>query len=118
MNKMPLLSTQYKATAGLHVPLVCLLLSLLTSSYAGSLEEWRSRSVYQIVTDRFSTFGPSPPDCDLSTYCGGSFAGITRRLGYIKKLGFDAIWISPVVANTVSEWIERPDASAGNIVLA
>jgi alpha-amylase len=35
----------------------------------------------------------------LRTYCGGSWAGITHHLGYIQDMGFDAVWISPVVKN-------------------
>ena len=38
--------------------------------------------------------------CDLHNYCGGNFDGITKQLQYVKDLGFDAIWISPVVDNT------------------
>ena len=35
----------------------------------------------------------------MSQYCGGDWQGITQQLSYIKDLGFDAIWISPVVDN-------------------
>lgn len=35
----------------------------------------------------------------MSKYCGGDFSGIVQKLQYIKDLGFDAIWISPVVDN-------------------
>eukprot|EP01026_Neomeris_dumetosa_P010276 TRINITY_DN1381_c3_g2_i1.p1 TRINITY_DN1381_c3_g2~~TRINITY_DN1381_c3_g2_i1.p1 ORF type:complete len:450 (-),score=53.26 TRINITY_DN1381_c3_g2_i1:357-1706(-) len=39
-------------------------------------------------------------DCeDLSDYCGGTYVGLTRHLDYIQDLGFDAIWISPMVQN-------------------
>ncbi len=31
--------------------------------------------------------------------CGGSWIGITEHLDYIQNMGFDAIWISPVVEN-------------------
>jgi alpha-amylase len=37
---------------------------------------------------------------DLSSYCGGTWLGIRDNLDYISGMGFDAIWISPVVANT------------------
>ena len=36
---------------------------------------------------------------DLTNYCGGSFKGITENLDYIQGLGFDAIWISPIIKN-------------------
>ena len=65
-----------------------------------STEDWKSRSVYQILTDRFAKDeDDSEPCIDLSKYCGGTWKGISRKLGYIKDLGFDAIWISPVVKN-------------------
>jgi len=32
-------------------------------------------------------------------YWGGTFQGIINKLDYIKNMGFDAIWISPVVDN-------------------
>lgn len=32
-------------------------------------------------------------------YCGGTFEGLSQKLPYITGMGFDAIWISPVVDN-------------------
>ena len=61
-------------------------------------DEWRSRTIYQVLTDRFA--GPDSNSCDLSNYCGGSFKGLIDHLDYIVGMGFDAIWISPVVENT------------------
>jgi alpha-amylase len=37
--------------------------------------------------------------CSLSNYCGGSWNGVVQQLDYITSMGFDAIWISPVVVN-------------------
>lgn len=54
----------------------------------------------QVLTDRFYTGSDNPPQCDLSTYCGGTFAGLAEKLDYITSMGFDAIWISPIVVNT------------------
>ena len=43
---------------------------------------------------------PTPPECsNLSDYCGGSWAGVEAHLDYIQGLGFDAVWVSPVVDN-------------------
>ncbi len=70
---------------------------------AGSKQDWKSRAVYQIVTDRFARGDGQKPNCDLSKqpyYCGGDFKGIIDNLDYVANLGFDAIWISPVVDNT------------------
>ena len=65
-------------------------------------DDWRSRSIYQLLTDRFATSdGNFSGNCsDLSGYCGGTFKGITNKLSYIEDLGFDTIWISPIVSNT------------------
>lgn len=64
--------------------------------------QWRERSIYQLLTDRFalSDGGTSAPcDTSMGSYCGGTWAGIKRQLDYIKGMGFDAIWISPVTKN-------------------
>jgi len=55
----------------------------------------------QLLTDRFSLSNNSVPECNPSQlqYCGGTWNGITNHLDYIQGMGFDSIWISPVVAN-------------------
>lgn len=35
----------------------------------------------------------------LPSSCGGTWASITSKLDYIQGMGFDAVWISPVVEN-------------------
>lgn len=72
---------------------------LSTLALAATPDEWRSRSIYQVLTDRFwrpdnSTTAP----CDVTdeTYCGGTWKGIEYKLDYIQGLGADAVWISPV----------------------
>ena len=81
-------------------PITTLLIALLLSTYVLSKtkEEWKSRSIYQLLTDRFARTHETG-QCDLSQYCGGSYAGIIEHLDYIKGMGFDAIWISPIVEN-------------------
>ena len=70
-------------------------------AFSKTAEEWKSRSIYQIITDRFArTNGDATVCSDLGNYCGGTFKGIQNNLDYIQGMGFDAIWISPVVANT------------------
>ena len=70
-------------------------------AYSASPEEWKSRTIYQVVTDRFArTDGLKTPCADLSDYCGGTFKGIIQNLDYITSMGFDAIWISPIIENT------------------
>lgn len=84
--------------------LLNLLLSapLLTSVFAASAEEWRTRSIYQIITDRFAL----PKGADLNAcdpgqqaFCGGTWKTITENLDYVQNAGFTAIWISPVSQN-------------------
>lgn len=70
-------------------------------SLTASSKEWQSRSIYQVVTDRFATPDNSSPTCNTGDrkFCGGGYRGIVSKLDYIQNMGFDAVWISPVVAN-------------------
>lgn len=54
------------------------------------------------MTDRFArTDVSNETKCeDISTYCGGTFQGMTQMLDYITEMGFDAIWISPIPVNS------------------
>jgi alpha-amylase len=72
----------------------------LAAVRAHTAEEWKSRSVYQILTDRFARTDGSTSKCSaLNVFCGGTFKGITNNLDYIQGMGFDAIWISPIPQN-------------------
>ena len=72
----------------------------LTQGAIRSKEAWKSRTIYELLTDRFAKEGEdSKVNCDLSNYCGGTFKGIQQHLDYIAGMGFDAIWISPIVKN-------------------
>ena len=71
-----------------------LLLSLaFVATDAASKEDWKSRSIYQVVTDRFARSNNSQAPCDpnLGLYCGGDFRGIINNLDYIQDLGFSAV---------------------------
>ncbi|KAJ3980661.1 glycoside hydrolase family 13 protein [Lentinula detonsa] len=72
-----------------------------TTVLAASADEWSKRSIYQIVTDRFALGNGASPRCDTGEkkYCGGNWQGIISKLDYIQGMGFDAIWISPIVEN-------------------
>ena len=62
-------------------------------------DAWRNRTIYQVLTDRFDS--PARASCNnLQGYCGGTFNAIAGQLDYITGMGFDALWISPVVENT------------------
>ena len=80
---------------------ITLFIAFLLSTYISgkSKEEWKSRSIYQILTDRFARTSDTG-SCNYSQYCGGNYQGIINKLDYIKGMGFDAIWISPIVENT------------------
>ncbi|KZT74255.1 glycoside hydrolase family 13 protein [Daedalea quercina L-15889] len=76
--------------------------ALVTSVSAASADQWRGRSIYQIITDRYAL--PSGSDfnaCDPKdqTWCGGTWNTIRENLDYIQNAGFTAIWISPVSQN-------------------
>lgn len=48
------------------------------------------------LTDRFASEQCLQKRCDdQNKYCGGTWAGATKMMGYIQQLGFDAMWMSP-----------------------
>eukprot|EP01137_Pigoraptor_chileana_P026263 Opistho-2@96975 len=68
---------------------------------AATAEQWRGRTIYQLLTDRFAQAqDPSSTCSNLKDYCGGTFKGIEAQLDYIQGMGFDAIWISPIPDQT------------------
>ncbi|ELR25454.1 acidstable alpha-amylase [Acanthamoeba castellanii str. Neff] len=87
---------------GLWAFLLCCLLCGSAPAQSASPAAWKSRTIYQLLTDRFAqtSDGSYAPCNNLSNYCGGSFQGIINHLDYIIGMGFDAIWISPIVTNT------------------
>jgi alpha-amylase len=69
---------------------------------AADTNAWKSRSIYFVLTDRIarSSSDTGGNACgNLGNYCGGTFKGLESKLDYIQGLGFDAIWITPVVAS-------------------
>ncbi|KAJ5109401.1 glycoside hydrolase superfamily [Penicillium angulare] len=69
---------------------------------AASTSDWKSRTVYQTMTDRFSrTDGSTTFPCNTTEglYCGGTWQGTIDKLDYIQGMGFDAIMISPIIEN-------------------
>ncbi|KAF1930171.1 carbohydrate-binding module family 20 protein [Didymella exigua CBS 183.55] len=82
---------------------VAFLLQITTLVHAADTAAWKSRSIYFVLTDRVarSSGDTGGGSCsDLGKYCGGTFKGLESKLDYIQNLGFDAIWITPVVANS------------------
>jgi len=63
----------------LLLPLAC------TTVWGFDAAEWKQRTVYQIITDRFALTSGSKDTCGsgnclYGNYCGGSFAGIVEQL--------------------------------------
>jgi hypothetical protein len=48
------------------------------------------------LTDRFASEQCLQKKCeDHNQYCGGTWSGTTKMMGYIQQMGFDAVWMSP-----------------------
>jgi len=69
---------------------------------AATAEQWRGRSIYQLIVDRYAL----PQGADLNacdpgqqTWCGGTWKTVMDNLDYVQNAGFTAIWISPVSQN-------------------
>ena len=75
-------------------------IAAMSAVQAGDTNFWKTKTVYQVLTDRFAKDSNGGSACtNLSNYCGGTWKGIENNLDYIQGMGFDAIWISPVVDN-------------------
>ncbi|KGO56903.1 Alpha-amylase, fungi [Penicillium expansum] len=82
------------------------LTSLVGTAIAATPAEWRSQSIYFMLTDRFArTDGSTTAACDTSDrkYCGGTWQGIIDKLDYIQGMGFTAIWITPVTGQLTED---------------
>mmetsp|Transcript_120819 Transcript_120819/g.301477 ORF Transcript_120819/g.301477 Transcript_120819/m.301477 type:complete len:627 (-) Transcript_120819:40-1920(-) len=61
------------------------------------------KSVYFVTVDRFAKPGANvtDPPCGRGEaenhWCGGMIKGITSKLDYIQDMGFDCVWITPVI---------------------
>ncbi|KAL8673252.1 MAG: hypothetical protein Q9168_002329 [Polycauliona sp. 1 TL-2023] len=83
-------STQPSSSVNSSLPALFNATTPLPKSKA-QLNDWRGRSIYQVMTDRFSAPDPTSP-CDVTKrqYCGGTWQGIISRLDYIQNMGFTA----------------------------
>ena len=76
--------------------------------FTPSPPDWRDINIYQVFTDRFfdgdptnntanpnGTYNPA----NSSAVHGGDFEGVRQKLDYLRMLGAQAIWISPVARN-------------------
>ena len=89
-------TTSRSSTAFIFAAFVAVL-TLVQSVHAASNDDWRGRTVYQLVTDRFArTDGSLTAECDTAKqlYCGGTWQGIINKLDYIQGMGFTAVSLS------------------------
>lgn len=78
------------------------LLAQISATLGADTNAWKSRTIYFALTDRIArneNDGGGGGCNNYGDYCGGTFKGLQGKLDYIKGMGFDAIWISPVVAS-------------------
>ncbi|KAF1960776.1 glycoside hydrolase [Byssothecium circinans] len=83
--------------------LITFLLQATAIVSAADANAWKSRTIYFALTDRVarSSGDTGGGACNnLGNYCGGTFNGLESKLDYIRGMGFDAIWITPVIANS------------------
>lgn len=75
---------------------------LVIAVSGAGIAEWKSKSIYQTMTDRFArTDGSTTSPCNTTVglYCGGTWRGTIDHLDYIQGMGFDAVMISPIIEN-------------------
>jgi len=76
--------------------------------------DWDEAIIYFAVTDRFFDGNTdnngagydTNPATGPSSYHGGDFAGLTQKLDYLKDLGVNTIWITPIVANDMAAGLQ------------
>jgi alpha-amylase len=60
-------------------------LAFAGSGLAANATEWKSRSIYQVMIDRYArTDGSTDAACEASLFCGGSWKGLMNNLDYIQ----------------------------------
>jgi alpha-amylase len=55
-----------------------------------------------------SDAGSASPCNNYAKWCGGDLKGIIEMLDYVKGMGFDAVWISPISDQTTGPGWENP----------
>ncbi|MBX7247024.1 MAG: hypothetical protein K1X53_16115 [Candidatus Sumerlaeaceae bacterium] len=95
-----------QAIALVAVALVAFCFPSVCLAQFASPADWRDETIYQIITDRWDD-GNSANNSTHATYGpvngqqshGGDFAGLKKRLYYLRGLGVTAVWIAPFVYN-------------------
>jgi hypothetical protein len=66
--------------------------TLFASVESAGRDDWRRRSVYQLMTDRFARDNDTDLSaCDPVKYCGGTYKGLLNHLDWIQDMGFTAV---------------------------
>jgi alpha-amylase len=97
--------------------LATIVASISPLAHAADANAWKSRNIYFALTDRVarSADDNGGSACgNLGNYCGGTFKGLESKLDYIKGMGFDAIWITPVVDSKCRGYEGMMVADKGN----
>ena len=64
------------------------------------------RALYFLLIDRFARSGAEAANttgCGGSGWCGGTLRGVLDHLDYIQGMGFECVWVSPVVEQPKGE---------------
>lgn len=87
----------------------CVALPSMADTFVGDRTDFRDETIYFAMTTRFYDGDEKNNVCtwdkqqqQISTKdpaWRGDFAGLIKKLDYIKALGFTAIWITPIVQN-------------------
>lgn len=83
-----------------------------------ALPSWAGKVLYLVMLDRFANGDPSRDDfgrdeyspTDPEKFQGGDLEGLRRRLPHLKRLGVDAVWLTPP---THGQWISPAIATRG-----
>ena len=52
---------------------------------AADIDEWKSRSIYQVMIDRYAqTDSSTDKTCEMHLFCGGTWQGLMNKLDYIQ----------------------------------
>ena len=108
--------------SGVRILLAVVLFFLcVTNLRASDLSDYRARTVYFLLTDRFNPHQPYDPYVDPNyptatnatncfvtacttevayrSYWGGDIRGVIEKLDYLHDLGVSAIWLTPLMEN-------------------
>ena len=83
-----------------------------------ALPSWAGKVLYLVLLDRFANGDPSRDDfgrdeyspTDPEKFQGGDLEGLRRRLPGLKRLGIDAVWLTPP---TYGQWVNPAIATRG-----